>query len=190
MRIDCATIPESCPQVGASESMVLASHGPQTGGQEMVVPGIKRKAVVPPRAEVTGGLETANVRSDSVPSCQGVLNFIAYEYFKTLDPSRPEDRNGFIQYMEDVRKVLILDAQTGSLIVIVECGSLEILDNLWNDYCTGHLNEMAQKYLVTEDILKEFGLVEVNLATTIQEKEFRAAREYFMQVSGEYSGCF
>ena len=188
MRIDCATIPESCPQVGASGSMVLASHGPQTGGQEMV-PGVKRKAVVPPRAGVTGGLETANVTSDILPSSQGVLNFITYEYFKTLDPSRPENRNGFIQYMEDVRKVLILDAQTGSLIVIVECGSLEILDDLWNDYCTGHLNEMAQKYLVTEDILKEFGLFEVKLSTIIQEEEYRAVREYFMQGSGEYSSC-
>ena len=191
VRIDCETVPESRPQVGASGSVVLASQPSQTCDPERVVAGVKRKAVLPisspvqPQAGATGEFDTANIGSDGVPSSQGVLNLIAYKYFQTVDPSKQEERNGFIQYMEDVRKVLFLDAQTGSLIITVECGSLEILDELWDDYCTGHLNEMAQKYLVTEDILMEFGLVEVKLSTTIQQEEYRAAREYFMQGSGE-----
>ena len=196
MRIDCETVPESCPQVGASGTMVLASQPSQTCDPERVVPGVKQKAVVPisssaqPQPGVTGGFETANIGSDGVPSAQGVLNFIAYKYFKTVDTSNPEELNGYLQYLKDVRKVLLVDAQTGSLIITVECGSLEILDELWDDYFTGNLNEMAQKYLITQDILKEFGLVEVILSTTIQEEEYRAAREYFMQGSGEYPSCF
>ena len=196
MRIDCETVPESCPRVGASGSMVLASQSSQTCDPERVVAGVKRKAVVPisssvqPQAGATGDFETANVGSDGVPSAQGVLNFIAYKYFKTVDTSNPEELNGYLQYLRDVRKVLLVDTQTGSLIITVECGSLEILDDLWDDYCTGHINEMAQKYLVTEDILKDFGLVEVKLSTTIEEEEYRAAREYFMQGSGEYPTCF
>ena len=196
MRIDCETIPESCPQVGASGSMVLASQSSQTCNPERVVAGVKRKAVEPisssvqPQPGVTGGIETANVGSDGVPSAQGVLNFIAHKLFKTVDTSNAEKLNGFLQYLKDVRKVLLIDAQEGSLIITVECGSLEILDELWDDYCTGHLNEMAQKYLVTEEILKEFSLLEVKLSTTIQEEEYRAARQYFMQGSGEYSSCF
>ena len=196
MRIDCETIPGSCPQVGASGSMVLASNGPQTGGQEMVVPGVKRKSVVPiasnqPQSGVAlRGSEVANVETDVVPNTQDVLNMIADRHFKRRDKSNAEKLDDFVEYMERVRKVLLVDAQTGSLIITVECGSLEILDNLWDDYCTGNLNEMAQKYLVTDDILKEFGLFEVKLSTTIQEEEYRSARVYFMQGSGEYPSCF
>ena len=82
--------------------------------------------------------------------------------------------------------MLFVDAQSGSLIVTVECSSLEILEGLWNDYCAGRLNEMAQKFLVTEDVLKKFGLTEVKLTTTILEKEYRACRGYFLQCSGKF----
>ncbi|KAJ7388468.1 hypothetical protein OS493_037460, partial [Desmophyllum pertusum] len=100
-----------------------------------------------------------------------------------VDPSKREERNDFLEYLKEVRQVLYVDAQTGSLIITVECSSLEILEGLWNDYCTGHLNEMAQKFLVTEDILKEFGLIEVKLTTTILEEEYIACRGYFLQHS-------
>ena len=113
---------------------------------------------------------------------------IASKYFQKLDPSTPEDFNGFIEYMEKVRKVIIADVKTGSLIITVECSSLQILDELWIDYKTGHLNEMAQKYLVTEDVLKAFGLTELKLKTTIVEEEYRACREVFLTSLGKYSG--
>ena len=85
-----------------------------------------------------------------------------------------------------MRKVLVLDAQSGSLIVTVLCTSLEILDALWYDYCTGHLNDMAQKYLVTKDVLKEFNLTKLKLTTTIQLEECMTARKFFLEGSGEH----
>ena len=114
---------------------------------------------------------------ETVPASQDVLNLIATKYLRKVDPSTQEEFNEFIQYMEKVRKVIIVDAQSGSLILILECSSLQILDELWKDYSTGHLNEMAQEYLVTEEILKEFGLSEVKLTITIKEEEYRACRE-------------
>ena len=191
MRIDCEAIPAACPRVGTSGTMVLDTHGSQTGDQEMVVSGVKSKAVEPvtsyqPQAGVTGDFETANVGSDGIPSAQQVLNLIAVTFLKRDDMSDTEKSNGFIDYMEGARKVLIVDTQPGSLVITVECGSLKILDDLWDDYRTGHLHEMAQKYLVTDDILKTFGLVEVKLKTTIEEKDYRAAREYFLEALGEY----
>ena len=84
--------------------------------------------------------------------------------------------------------MIIVDVKTGSLIITVECSSLQILDELWIDYKTGHLNEMAQKYLVTEDVLKAFGLTELKLKTTIVEEEYRACREVFLTSLGKYSG--
>ena len=121
-------------------------------------------------------------------STQEVLNMIASKYFQILDPSTPEELNGFIEYMKKVREVIIVDVKTGSLIITVECSSLQILDELWIDYETGHLNEMAQKYLVTEDVLKAFGLTELKLKTTIVEEEYRACREVFLTSLGKYSG--
>lgn len=121
-------------------------------------------------------------------STQEVLSMIASKYFQILDPSTPEELNGFIEYMKKVREVIIVDVKTGSLIITVECSSLQILDELWIDYKTGHLNEMAQKYLVTEDVLKAFGLTELKLKTTIVEEEYTACREVFLTSLGKYSG--
>ena len=112
------------------------------------------------------------------------MNFIAFKYFQTVDPSKPEELNGYLQYLKDVRQVLFVDAQTGSLIITVECNSLEILEGLWNDYRTGHLNEIAEKFLVTDNILKEFGLTDVKLTTTILMKEYKACREHLLLRSG------
>ena len=39
-----------------------------------------------------------------------------------------------------------------------------------------HVNEMAQKCLVTKEILTEFGLIEAKPVTTILEKECRACK--------------
>ncbi|XP_066023841.1 ankyrin-2-like isoform X3 [Pocillopora verrucosa] len=47
----------------------------------------------------------------------------------------------------------------------------------------GHLNDMAQKYLVTRDVLKEFDLTELKLTTTIQGEEYIAARKFLLQGS-------
>ena len=120
------------------------------------------------------------------PTAQEVLNLAASKYLKTIDPSKPEDLNGFVLYLEKVRKTLIVDTQSGSLIITVECSSLEILDELWDDYCSGFLNKMAQKFLATDDVLKELGLTEVKLTTTILEEDYRACREYLLQHSGEF----
>ena len=206
MRIDCETIPDPHPRLETSETVVIASQGTQACGDElvvtgtsegtsedtqdtqagcheMVVTGVKRKAVEP---VASAGLPLAG-RTESAEEggSQGVMNFIARKYFQTVDTTKPEELNGFLQYLTDVRKVLVLDSHPGSLILTVLCSSLEILDALWYDYCTGHLNGIAQKYLVTKDVLKEFGLIGLKLTITIQGKEYMAARAFFPQGSGE-----
>ena len=153
----------------------------------MVATGVKRKAGQPVASAgqpLAGG--TVPSAQEVIPSAQEVMNSIAHKYFRVVDPSNPEELNGFVQFLSDVRKVLVLDAQSGSLIVTVLCSSLKVLDALCYDYCTGHLNDMAQKYLVTKDVLKEFDLTELKLTTTIQGEEYIAARKFFQQGSGEH----
>ena len=202
MQIDCETIPDPHTRFETSETVVTASQGTQAcgdelvvtgtsegtpeglqntqaGSHEMVVTGVKRKAVEP---VASAGLTLAG-RTESVEEggSQGVMNFIARKSFQTVDTTKPEELNGFLRFLTDVRKVLVLDAQSGSLILTLQCRSLEVLDALWYDYCTGHLNDMAQKHLVTREVLKEFDLTELKLITTIQREEYMAARKFFLQ---------
>ena len=121
-----------------------------------------------------------------IPSAQEVLNLIATKYLETINPSNQEELNGFLQYMEKVRKVILVDVKTGSLIITVRCSSMRNLDELWKDYCTGHLNKVAQRYLVTEDVLKELGLDSVQLTLTISEEEYKACRKHLLRSEG---GC-
>ena len=169
LRIDCKTISGPSQQRGFSE-IEVTSHEHGAGVQlTAVVPIASRKR----RAQAEGG----------IPIKQEVLNLAASKYLQTIDRS-----NRFVDYLENTRKVWIVDTRSGSLIITVECSSLEILEGLWEDYCTGYFNEMAQKYLVTEEILEELGLTEVKLTTTILEEEYRACREHLLQYSGEFQG--
>jgi len=120
------------------------------------------------------------------PSAQQVLNLAASKYLT----SEPEDLNGLVYYLEKLRKVLIVDTQLGSLIITLECRSLEMLDELWSDYCSGFLNKMVQKFLVTDEVLKELGITELKFTTTILEEEYRACRDHLLQSSGELKSLF
>ncbi|XP_078355783.1 uncharacterized protein LOC144640548 [Oculina patagonica] len=169
LRIDCEAI---------------SGPGPLGGSSELVVAPQEPQAEIQLQAEATGGSVGGVSYQGFLPSSQEVLNLAAFKYLKTIDPSKPEELNGFVHYLREIRELLIVDTKSGSLIITVECSSLEMLDKLWDDYCTGYLNEMAQRFLVTEEILKELGLIEVKLTTTILEKDYRACREYFSQYPG------
>ena len=131
-------------------------------------------------AVVINGLRQEKIGNGAVPSPQEILSSIASKCL--LNPSTSEEFNGFLHYMEKVRKVIIVDVKTGSLMVMVECSSLQVLDELWEDYITGHLSEMVQKCLVTQEILEEFALAEVKITTTINEEEYKACRELLLNL--------
>ena len=65
-----------------------------------------------------------------------------------------------------------------SLRLAVKCNNLEGLERLWEDYHSGRLNEIAEKYLVTDEIKRRFHVESVNLATTIQEEDYLACKEF------------
>ena len=154
--------------------------GTQQGATEMIE---TRQEVMQGGADAP---ETSIVRKRGLPTPQDVLTSISTRYLENINPSTPEEFTAFITYMEKVRQVIIVDKKSGSLKIIVECSSLEILDELWQDYCTGNLGKVVQAFLVTEDILKKLGLTEVKLTTTIEEEEYRTCREYFFKREGRY----
>ncbi|XP_020632577.1 uncharacterized protein LOC110069390 isoform X2 [Orbicella faveolata] len=170
LQIDCETISGPGPQGGSTSDIEVASQEQEPG---LPVQGM---SMIP----ITSHMRKADPR---FPTAQQILNLAASKYLETIDPSKPEELNGLVYYLQEVRNVLIVDTHSGSLIITVECRSLEILDELWYDYCNGVLNEMVQKFLVTEEVLKEVGVIEVKLTTTILEEDYRACREYLLQHS-------
>ena len=159
--------------------MLATAREPQANVTAMPVTPFQQEISIP------GSFGAEIVPKTNIPDTQRVLNLIMLKSLQNVNPSTEEELNGFLRYMRDVRQVAVVDTHQGSLIITVECSSLDILEGLWEDYRTGHLNDVAQTYLVTEDILKELGLIEVKLITTILEDEYRACREYFLQKPGE-----
>ena len=125
------------------------------------------------------------IESEPIPTEQEVMNLITLTLFRRLEPSTDEEVNGFVQHIQNIRRAFIVDVNRSSLVLTVKCNALEILEGLWEDYCTGRLGELAQKFLVTEKILEEFGLVQIKLKTTILEEDYLACQKYLLKISGK-----
>ena len=91
----------------------------------------------------------------------------------------------FLQYLRYKLNVFVRKHDVGSLLITVECSSLQILQGLWEDYRSGHLNEIAQEMLVTAEVLEKLGLDEVRLKTFISEEEYENGKQIFKDISGE-----
>ena len=90
-----------------------------------------------------------------------------------------------VEYLTIKLGVHVQESRIGSLVITVTCSSLQVLDGLWEDYQGGHLNEVIQKTLVTQEVLKELGLSELKLKTIISEEEYKACKEQLTEELGE-----
>ena len=76
-------------------------------------------------------------------------------------------------YLGNTLSAFIEDIELGSLLITVKCSSLQILEGLWEDYVSGHLNQVVQETLVTNEVLENLGLDDVKLKVFISEEEYR-----------------
>ena len=79
----------------------------------------------------------------------------------------------------------------GSLIITFNCQSLKSLEHLWSDCLSGHLDKMAEKYLVTNEMKKKLNMETIGLKTTIKKGNYMQCRRVLMEHlgvlrSGEY----
>ena len=123
------------------------------------------------------GAEAPQAPMSPIPTEGEILRLIALNYLRATPSSCKADCDDFLTYMEKMR-VLITGVDMGSLLITVKCDSLEILERLWEDYSSGHLGEVVQRCFVTEEILTELSLAELNLQTTISEEEYMACKMY------------
>ena len=95
-----------------------------------------------------------------------------------------------LEFLEMTYSVSRRALNKGSLIISLNCKTLKGLDQLWNDYLSGHLNKVAEWYLVTDEVKTELNLRKINLKTTIEEENYLKCRKVLMESSGEYQCLF
>lgn len=93
--------------------------------------------------------------------------------------------NTFLNYLKNKLQVLVRGHHLGSLLITTECSSLQILERLWNDYTSGHLQEVAQEALVTSDVLKTLGVTGIKLKTFVSEEEYEKGKNTLVENLGE-----
>lgn len=88
--------------------------------------------------------------------------------------------NLFFDYLCQTLRLDIFGYGMGSLFIAVKCSSVDILDELWKDYKSGHLNEVAEKTLITNQVLEKLCLAKVKLETMVNEEHYKTCREFLV----------
>ena len=96
----------------------------------------------------------------------------------------------FLECLETAYNVSRVAVNKGSLIISLNCKTLKGLEQLWNDYLSGHLNKVAERYLVTDEMKTKLNLRKINLKTTIEEENYLNCRKVLLESSGEYQCLF
>ena len=97
----------------------------------------------------------------------------------------PDSIRTFTEYLEKAFNLAILMVESGSVIITVQCHTLESLEILWNDYQSGHLNDIAETFLVTDELKRKLGMQNIRLKTTIEEENYLICKKAFMEISDE-----
>ena len=107
------------------------------------------------------------------------------EYNKRNKLSTASGLSDFIKHVENTYKLTLTSVGVESLVVKGQCPDLQSLESLWNDYCSGVLNEAAERFSVTDDMKKEINLVTLKLKSIIEEEGYFTCKKALMEKSGE-----
>ena len=107
-------------------------------------------------------------------------------YTKYRKVGTREGVSALIAYIEETHNLVLKAMESGSLELTLLCPSLDSLESLWRDYQSGHLNRIAERYLVTDDIKRKLNLKTVRLKTTIEDENYRNCKKILMEKSCEF----
>ena len=91
-----------------------------------------------------------------------------------------------LRYLSYKLRLLVRGTELGSWHITAECSSLQVLEGLWEDYRSGHLNSVAQVLLITPQVLEKLGLTELKLKTFISEDQYEKGKKLLEESSGDY----
>ena len=118
---------------------------------------------------------TTNIEKDKKEVMGKLLTQVVQDYLKFHDHSRDnrtEAMKAFTNHLIDFYGLNLVTVSEGSIIIIVECPILESLEHLWSDYLAGHLDKVAEQYLVTDEMKKELNLETICLKITIEKENY------------------
>ena len=101
-----------------------------------------------------------------------ILKLHASIYLIHRRPSTSAGLSAFFEHLEEVYNVSVKSVQKGSLIITVQCPTLKSLERLWSDYQSGCLNDVAERFLVTDELKGNLGLDNIRLKITIEEENY------------------
>ena len=127
-------------------------------------------------------------KEDAVEKClsETVQNYAKFDdhprdnYAQALKPCTDHIINAY--------DVNLVTAAGDSIIIVVECPSLESLELLWRDYLAGHLDKVAERYLVPDEMKKELNLETISLQITIEEENYLNCKKALMEIPRTDSG--
>ena len=113
-------------------------------------------------------------------------------YLEVHDHSKdkPKGVRALAKFITKNYGLLIKDIAVGSLVIVLNCQRIESLEHLWNDFLSGHLDKVAERYLVTDEMKKRLNLETIHLKTTIEEQNYLNCRKVLLDCSGEYKCLF
>ncbi|CAH3018003.1 unnamed protein product, partial [Porites evermanni] len=88
------------------------------------------------------------------------------------------------KFIEKTFEAIVMMVKSGSLIITVQCPTLKSLESLWNGYCSGYLNDIVERFLVTDELKRKLGMDNVRMKTTIEEENYLICKKAFMENSG------
>ena len=100
--------------------------------------------------------------------------------------SSNEELGNFLKLIEDTHNVHVKAVGFGSLELRLECPTLDSLESLKRDYCSGRLNDMAERCLLTDEVREKLDLKDVTLKTVIKQEDYLACRKSFLESSGKF----
>ena len=103
----------------------------------------------------------------------------------TVILSFKESTDLFLRYLSS-KLLRVLSNVVRSWHITVECSSLQVLEGLWEDYRSGHLNSVAQEMLITQQVLEKLGLTELKLKTFISKDQYERGKKLLEASSGDY----
>ena len=154
----------------------VASSSPQVESAQLPSERLETRIPIPPEQpseERPASLPTSTeLQALSQQNRPVILDFwyVVYSFKSSL--------NLFISYLKMKLGVDVEDYRLGSLVITVSCSSLEVLEALWKEYRTGHLNKVVQATLVTAEVLEKLDLNEVKLRTLISEEDYLSYKDF------------
>ena len=107
-------------------------------------------------------------------------------YIRYRNISTAEGVSALIEHIQETYNLALKSVGVRSLEISFQCPSLESLERLWSDYQSGHLNDIAKRYLVTDDMKKKLNLKNVRLKTTIEDENYRICKMILIEEPCEF----